>query len=67
MNSDLFSILVSLNDMERTLVYIIKNSAYKQDAAQVAVDHIKDMRIAIGATRRVLDEVLVRQHEACNV
>lgn len=47
--------------MERTLVYIIKNGAYKQEAAEVIVDHIKDMNVAIGATRRVLDEVLREQ------
>lgn len=61
MNSDLFTLLVGLNDLERTLVYIIKNGAYKQEAAQVAVDHIKDMNTAIGAARRVLDEVLRAQ------
>lgn len=61
MNSDLFTLLVGLNDLERYLVYIIKNSAYKQEAAQVAVDHIKDMNTAIGAARRVLDEVLREQ------
>lgn len=61
MNSDLFTLLVGLNDLERSLIYIIKNSAYKQEAAQVAVGHIKDMWSAIGATRRVLDEVLREQ------
>lgn len=61
MNSDLFTLLISLHDLERNLVYIIKNSAYKQEAAQVAVDHAKDMSVAIGAARRVLDEVLREQ------
>lgn len=61
MNSDLFTLLVGLNDLERSLVYIIKNSVYKQEAAQIAVDHIKDMNVAIGAARRVLDEVLREQ------
>lgn len=61
MNSDLFTLLVDLNDLERSLVYIIKNSVYKQEVAQVAVDHIKDMSVAIGAARRVLDEVLREQ------
>lgn len=58
MNSDLFTLLVGLKDLERSLIYIIKNSAYKQEAEQVAVDHIKDMSVAIGTARRVLDEVL---------
>lgn len=61
MNSDLFTLLVGLNDLERSLVYIIKNSVYKQEVAQIAVDHIKDMNVAIGAARRVLDEVLREQ------
>lgn len=61
MNSDLITLLVGLNDLERSLVYIIKNSAYKQEAAQVAVSHIKDMSVAIETTRRVLDEVLREQ------
>ena len=61
MSSDLFTLLVSLHDVERSLVYIIKNSAYKQEAAQIAVDHIKDMNVAIGAALRVLDEVLREQ------
>lgn len=61
MNSDLFTLLVGLKDLERSLIYIIKNSAYKQEAEQVAVDHVKDMSLAIGAARRVLDEVLREQ------
>lgn len=61
MNSDLFTLLVVLNDMERSLIYIIKNSAYKQEAAQVAVDHFNDMMVAIGAARRVFDKVLREQ------
>lgn len=61
MNSDLLTVLVGLIDLDRSLVYIIKNSAYKHEAAQIAVDHIKDMTVAIGAARRVLDEVLREQ------
>lgn len=61
MNSDLFTLLVVLNDMERSLIYIIKNSAYKQEAAQVAVDHFKGMMAAIEAARRVFDDVLREQ------
>lgn len=61
MNSDLFSLLVRLHDVERNLVYIIKNSAYKQEAAQAAADHVKDMSAAVETAARVLDAVLCEQ------
>lgn len=61
MNSDLFSLLVRCTDLQRNLAYIIKNSAYKESAAAVAVDHIKDMNLAIESTLRVLEEVLREQ------
>lgn len=61
MNIDLMTLLVCMNDLEKSLVYIIKNSAYKQEAAKVAYDHIKEISVALLATRRVLDVVLREQ------
>lgn len=65
MNGDIFSILIEMQDMQRYLTYIFKNSHFDDRAKQVADDRYWDIRTAIANCRRVLDEVLIEQHKAC--
>lgn len=66
MNSDLFSLLVMHQDAMRYLTYILKNAAYDPRCNEVATAHYKDMLTAIANCRKVIDEVLRAEHNACN-
>ena len=66
MNSDLFALLVQHQDAQRYLAFILKNAAYDPRCNEVASAHYKDMQAAIANCRRVIDEVLTKQHEAYN-
>lgn len=66
MSSELLSLLVQHQDAQRYLVYILKNAAYDPRCNEVADAHYKDMQAAIANCRRVIDQVLISQHEVCN-
>jgi len=66
MNSDLFALLVQHQDAMRSLVYILKNASYDPRCNEVATAHYKDMQTAIANCRKVIDEVLREEHNACN-
>lgn len=66
MRYDLFALLLQLMDTERYLMYIVKNAAYDNRYSQVVDTHYKDIQMAITNCRRVIDEVLMKQHKACN-
>lgn len=66
MNSNLFALLVQHQDASRDLMYVVKNAAYDQRCNEVADSHYKDMQTAIANCRRVIDEVLMKQHKACD-
>lgn len=66
MSSDLFTLLVQHQDAERYLGYILKNAAYDPRCNEVADAHCMDMQTAIANCRRVIDQVLTKQHEVCN-
>lgn len=65
--TDLLSLPLQASDLERYMLYIVKNAAYDHRAEVVAKQHADDIRKALLLCRKVVDEVLVRQHEACNV
>lgn len=64
---NLIRLSLQVSDLERYLLYIVKNAAYDHRAEVVATQHAEDIRKALLVCRKVVDEVLVRQHEACNV
>ena len=66
MNSDLFALLVQHQDAMRYLMFILKNAAYDPRCNEVATAHYKDMQMAIANCRKVIDEVLREEHNACN-
>lgn len=65
--TDLLSLPLQASDLERYMLYIVKNAAYDHRAEVVAKQRADDIRKALQACRKVVDEVLVRQHESCNV
>lgn len=66
MNSELFTLLVMYEDAMRILMYVLKNAAYDQRCNEVATAHYKDMLTAITNCRKVIDKVLMEEHNACN-
>ena len=53
-------------DAIRYLTYVLKNAAYDPRCNEVATAHYKDMLTAITNCRKVIDEVLMKQHDRCN-
>lgn len=66
MSSDFFTLLVTHQDAIRYLTYVLKNAAYDPRCNEVATAHYKDMLTAITNCRKVIDEVLMKQHDRCN-
>ena len=58
MNTDILTLLVRVSDIQRSLTYIIKNTAHNDIAARVALGHVNDIMKSLESCSRVLDEVI---------